>query len=357
MNRNRTPVYIAIGISAALVLWMGSGLVFRGDKEEHASSAQQARPLFRVKARQSTATLIERESRVNARTEANRSVNVRAEVGGQVLSVGAQRGADIAEGGVIVELEARDRLAALARAEAALRQQAMETQSTEKLAESGLASQAQLAAQVAALEAAKAALTLARLDVDRSTIRSPFDAVLVDRSVEVGDYLNIGDAVALVSDLDPIRVGGFMTEREIAGVGVGSVARAILSDGTEIAGSISYLSPEADPVTRMYRVEMESANAGGAIRAGMTAQLFVPHEKVMAHHVSPAQISLNNEGELGVVLVDEDGVTNFAPVSLVMTEPDGIWVSGLPDEVTIVTAGKDFVSPGQRVEVVLEQAE
>jgi multidrug efflux system membrane fusion protein len=89
----------------------------------------------------------------------------------------------------------------------------------------------------------------------------------------------------------------------------------------------------------------------------MTAQLFVPREEVMAHHVSPAQISLNNKGELGLVLVDEDGVAYFAPVTLVMTEPDGIWVGGLPDSVTIVTAGKDFVSPGQRVDVVLEQAE
>jgi multidrug efflux system membrane fusion protein len=37
-------------------------------------------------------------------------------------------------------------------------------------------------------------------------------------------------------------------------------------------------------------------------------------------------------------------------------ERDGTWVTGLPETVTIITVGQDFVVDGQRVEPVFETA-
>jgi multidrug efflux system membrane fusion protein len=355
--KNRTPQYIAGGISAFLVLWMASGAIGGDTKPESTADKSKAeQKLFRVRAVKSKAVEIVRETLVNARTEASRSVTLRAEVGGQVREIGAARGAAVKEGEAILRLEERERKARLEQARGNLERAQIEAQSARKLASQGLQSRSDLAAAEASLEAASAELTTAQLDCERTIITAPFDGILAERSAEMGDYLSPGTEVASVADLDPIRVTGYMTERELGGVHTGSAASAKLSDGTKLEGTIRYISPEAEAQTRMYRVEMECPNPDYAIRAGLTAQLSVPHDKVKAHFVSPGSVTLTDTGDIGVIVADKDGVTRFCHIDLVKTEADGLWVGGLPDDAILVTVGQDFVKAGSKVELVFADA-
>ena len=43
------------------------------------------------------------------------------------------------------------------------------------------------------------------------------------------------------------------------------------------------------------------------------------------------------------------------PVSVISDGPDGIWVTGLPDRVNVITVGQEFVSDGQRVDSVADK--
>jgi membrane fusion protein, multidrug efflux system len=149
-------------------------------------------------------------------------------------------------------------------------------------------------------------------------------------------------------------VKGYMTEHEIAGAHVGNDASATLSTGEKLSGKLTYISPDADKDTRMYQVEMRAPNHDYAISSGVTAQLLVPHDKIYAHFISPAYILLADDGTIGLMLADKDGNTNFAPIQIVKTGPDGLWVSGLPEKTVIVTVGKDFVISGQKVELVMD---
>ena len=355
MKPNQTPKFVAAILSAVLVLWMLSGLLSgKTEAQTPGASASKKEALFRVRAVHSEAKEIIRDSRVNARTEADRTVTLRAEVSGQVVSVGAERGAMVQAGEVIVAVESRDRESRVAQAAAALRQAEMELESVKNLAAKGLAPQSQLAASESGAEAARAALTDAKLDLERSTIRAPFGGALASRAVEVGASLSPGNEIGVVTDLDPIVVAGWMTEKEIAGVHVGSSATAELSSGGKLAGTITFISPEADPVTRMYKVEMRTPNADYSVRSGLTAVLSVPHDRILAHYVSPAAILLADDGRIGLLLSDDSGVTSFCPVEIVRTEQGGMWVSGLPEKTIIVTVGKDFVNPGQKVELDFE---
>jgi len=54
--------------------------------------------------------------------------------------------------------------------------------------------------------------------------------------------------------------------------------------------------------------------------------------------------------------VNGDAVVEFKPVSVFATKPDGVWVTGLPPTVTIITVGKEFVRHGEAVRPVPEQA-
>ncbi len=354
MDKNRSPLIYSGIMAAAVVVWMASGLLSAKDKPAQ-EQAGATRHLFKVRAIHSSASLITRETKVNARTEPDRSVTVRAELSGQVISTGVERGKKIREGEVIATLEGRDRQALLAQAEAVLRQQQLELDSARRLAAQGLKSKAELASAEALLEAAKAALEAARLDLERCIIRAPFDGYLSERFVEKGDFLSPGSEVARVASLNPIVVMGYLTEQEIIGVHTGSKANATLSTGEKVEGTIGYISPEADVQSRMYKVELDVPNPDGRILAGLTAELRVPHEETQAHFISPAHIMLSDSGSIGLLIADEEGLTSFIPISIVNTSPEGLWIQGeLPEKCIIVTTGKDFVSPGQKVLLAME---
>ena len=68
-----------------------------------------------------------------------------------------------------------------------------------------------------------------------------------------------------------------------------------------------------------------------------------------AHFLSPAALALDNTGEVGVKSVDRQSLVRFHPVDLVRTEAKGVWVSGLPARLRIITRGQGFVNRGESV--------
>jgi multidrug efflux system membrane fusion protein len=69
----------------------------------------------------------------------------------------------------------------------------------------------------------------------------------------------------------------------------------------------------------------------------------------MPGHLLPQSVlTLNDEGVLGIRSV-EDGVAAFHEVTIVSDTRDGVWVTGLPETVEIITIGQEFVVDGQAV--------
>ena len=80
----------------------------------------------------------------------------------------------------------------------------------------------------------------------------------------------------------------------------------------------------------------------------------VPLNKVKAHLIPSYLLSLNDEGELGIKIVEND-VVKFLLIQIIEDGLDGLWVSGLPDKVTIITVGQEYVINGQNVNVQLSE--
>jgi multidrug efflux system membrane fusion protein len=71
--------------------------------------------------------------------------------------------------------------------------------------------------------------------------------------------------------------------------------------------------------------------------------------------MSPAALTLDDAGVVGVKTVDAQNTVRFHPAELVAGGADGVWIGGLPPEVTIITVGQEFVLPGQTVVPVPEE--
>ena len=55
---------------------------------------------------------------------------------------------------------------------------------------------------------------------------------------------------------------------------------------------------------------------------------------------------------MGVRLIDADNRVVFSAVEIIEDGPDGMWVTGLPDDAAIITVGQEYVSAGSIVDPV-----
>lgn len=344
------------GITIAIALWLASGHIGGGTKtygsEQNPNVASAPRTSVRV--RHQSAVEVTRNITVNGRTAPSRIVELNAETDGRVVSIGVERGDRFDAGDVIVRLDERDRRARLAQAEATVKQRELEFEARAKLKGNSYVSEAQLQEAKALLEAAKAELTRARLDIDYMVIRAPFDGALQDRQVEIGDFVKLGDPVAAIVDDRTLIVSASIAEYEAHFVGKGNPGTAKLATGQTVSGTIRYIAPVADESTRTFDVELEIDNAEGLLRAGMTAELVIPAEKIYAHKVSPSLLTLDDEGNLGIKVVNESGIVEFHSADIAMSSSEGIWITGLPYSATIITVGQGFVNEGTVVDAIPE---
>ncbi len=360
----RKSVIIAGGLAVVSVGWMMSGL-FGGEPDsaidvaradltlvEPAAGPDDAETLAAVRLAQLSAQTRERTLVVSGRTEASREVEIRSETDGRVAEVMAEKGQHVDEGQILLRLAIDDRAARLTEAEALLTQREIEFAAAQELAKKGFRSDTNVAAAQALLDGARAVIQRMRIDIARTRIAAPFAGYVWQNRAELGAYVKAGDALSAIVDLYPVLVVGYATEHEIGLLQLGALGSAALIDGTQVDGIVSYVSAKADPQTRTYRFELEVPNEGGVIRDGLTAEIAIPLSRSQAHLVSPAVLTLADDGTIGVKIVNLDHFVEFVPVTILGDTRDGVWLGGLPPDVTIITVGQEFVVSGQRVRPV-----
>lgn len=342
------PWWIAGAILVLVVAWMATGAL-RSDTAAPEASADPPDRRPEVVVSRQRAEPVTRHVRIYGRTEPARSVGIRAETRGRVAALHADRGERVAAGTLLVELDERDRRARLTEARSLVRQREAEFEGRKRLGGEGFVSALQLAEAEAQLEQARAELRRAELDLEHMRVRAPFDGAIQDRTVEVGDFLDPGDAVLTFVDIDTLVAIANVAEQEIGLVRPGQPGSARLITGESIEGKVRYIAPVADPATRTFVVELEFDNRERMLRSGVTAEIELPAGETRAQRVSPALLTLDDEGTLGIKLLDEDDRVVFVPARIVHSTPSAVWLAGLPEDAAIITRGQGFVQPGQQV--------
>ena len=354
----KRSLVIAVFLALAAAAWIGSGQIGAsnqpkvGEKPPADLSAAEAAPAVRVRVSQAEA----RTSRIalRGRTEADRKINIRSETQGRIAELNLEKGQHVSAGEVLAQIDPDERPARLAEAKSLREQRRIEHDAATRLNKKGFRAETQVAAAQAALDAAEAAVKVAQMALRETTIKAPFDGLVVDRYVEIGDYVEGGDQIARVIDLDPLLVVAQVSERDAGHIEEGALAQAQLITGQQVEGIISYISSEADAETRTFRVELEVANEGGLLADGVSAEVSLPLRQTVAHRVSPAILTLSDSGGIGVKLLGAENQVVFAPVKIIDEAPEGIWITGLPEHAVLITVGQEFVTEGQQVQPIDE---
>lgn len=357
---------VAMALLAVVVVWMAwprdRGALVDGYALPQTDSAVTAvagnaaitsdNQTFTVRVARAQAQNYVQRIRVRGQTKAFRLVDVRAEVAGRVVATPVARGARVNAGDVLCEIAVDTRATDLQEAISREEQARMEYQGALDLQARALQSRVGLAQIKAALDSATAAVKRAELSLERTRITAPFAGIMETRAVEVGDLMDMGGQCASLLDDTPMLLTGVVPEQDVGKLFLGATVTAELLSGETVSGEVTYISRAADTSSRSYAIEVEIAAGEHSIRQGITAEIYIAASETQAHLIPASALTMDDAGIVGIKTVDQANVVHFNPVAIVgennSVDP-GMWVTGLPDNVIVITHGQEIVFPGQTV--------
>lgn len=354
-------VVLAILLAIGLGVWMITGEISQGGNAEASGGAEpiavreakKDTELFKVRYLTVKSETRQEEVIVRGRTKANALVTVRSETAGVLEKRLVSKGQKVNAGDLVCVLDKGTRQASLSEANARLAQAETDYKSGLRLKKKGFAAKNRITQLKAAVDGAKAAHAAAKLELSRVEIKANASGIVQDPIAEVGDTLSLGSACITLIDTDPMLFTGQVPELLIGDFYVGMDASVKLVTGTKTTGKVRYIAAAADVSTRTYEVEIELKSTND-VREGMTAETRILLKGEKAFLLSPAWISLSDEGVVGVRTLDANDTVQFSPVKIASQGKDGFWVTGLKEKARIITLGQEYVKPGKKVSPTLD---
>jgi len=335
-------------------------------------AAQQAAPAGVLVGPQNVQVVTVEELRtgpaLSGTLRAEREAQVRAEAGGPVLQLFADKGQAVRAGQPLARIDA-----------AALRDGLLSAQSAVRTAEQSLVVATRNAERTASLAAAgavadrdletarwnvtnargqladaRARLASVREQVGNTTARAPISGVVSERPVSVGDVVQPGAALFTVVDPGSMRLEASVPAALLGEVKPGATVRFTVSGypGRTFTGTVQRINPAADPATGQVPVFITIPNSSGVLVSGLFAEGRVESE-VREGVLVPAA-AVDERGVQSSVLRLKGGKAERVPVRLGVRDPDTERVevlSGLAAGDSLLVGAALGTTPGTPVRV------
>ena len=359
MAKYRFHKLAALAVLVGVGAWVATGEFSSVGSAQNEAAQTPSEPVEEPKAELRTVGVVTpprimhaRAIRVSGHTEAEKRVTLATRVMGVIESLPVKQGERVERGDLVMRLNADDKEAAIRMAESVVTQRQAEADAAERLVAGGNAPKLQADQTRAALATAKSQLESARAELAQYEIYAPYNG-LVDRvPVQRGSTILAGAEVATLINLDPLLAIGEVSERDLQYLKLGNEADRQLVDGKAVKGKLRYISRDASPATRTFRIEVAIPNEDKALPAGMTAEITLRAEPADAVMLPRSVVTLGSEGDLGIRAVDKDNKVVFFPIDLVDDTPKGLVLAGIPADARVIVAGQDLVVEGAEVKPV-----
>ena len=287
-----------------------------------------------------------------------RGVDITTEVTGLVRSIEFRSGEDAKRGQVLVRLNADADIATHHSLEAAADLAATVYARDKVQFDAQAISQAQLDADAADLKNKRAQAAAQAALVEKKMLRAPFDGRLGITTVNPGQYLNTGDKVVTLQQLDPVYVDFRLPQEQLAQVHPGLEVRVSLDafPGESFPGKINAVDPLVDASSRNFQAEATIPNPAHKVLPGMFVRVQVL-SGAQQHYLTLPQTSITfNPYGSTVFLVQKDAkgkpTAQQTFVTTGTTRGDQIAVlTGVKEGDEVVTSGQLKLKNGTPLEI------
>lgn len=357
----RALATLALAISLALAGCGGSGpeatAATSGGLAE-AKPAEAAAPAVPVEVAKVAKRPISASYGGTANLEAPSEAQVVAKTSGVVLSILAEEGDVVRAGQVLARIDPDRARLEVERTGATVRKLESNYNRARELLASKLVSAESVEQIRFDLESARASHDLARLELSYTNIVAPFDGVVAQRMVKVGNLVALNAPAFRVVDNSRLEAVLNVPEREMATLKPGMPLRMVVDaiPGQAFEGRVDRVSPVVDAGSGTFRV-VAAFEGGGVLRPGMFGRIEVVYDERKDALTMPRVALLEDEGEPAVFVVREKKAVRV-PVQLGYVNGEFAEVrAGLSEGDDVVTAGKVAIRDGSAVEVINAAAE
>jgi len=288
---------------------------------------------------------------------ATQGVDVSAEVSGKVREIHFESGEPVEAGALLLQLDDSIEQAEVQGLVAEEGLGRLEFERAAQLVRDKLGSQADYDRAKANLENTRAQLAARRALLAKKAIRAPFSGVLGIRAVDVGAYLEPGDRIVSLQQLDPVYADFSLPERYQSAIASGQAVSIRVKAWPEerFPGEISAIDPRIDSNTRSVRIRTTLANPGLRLRPGMFAEvrLLLPTRSNVVS-VPQTAVMYNPYGDAVFVVLERDGalVVEYRPVQTGQVRDGQVEIrSGLQAGERVVSAGHLKLRNGMEVSI------
>jgi len=202
-----------------------------------------------------------------------RGTDLSAQESGPVVALPVDKGQAVGKGKTVLVIERDILKAELEAAKAALALEAYNVDKVIQLHEAGKVSRIELLTAQSSHAQANSRVNVLEERYERAGIKAPFDGVLVDRYVELGQLVIPGQRVARILDPYTLKLEAYLTDSQVQWVAVGDKAAIKMGESRDRAfGAVSWVGFEADRLTGKFKVEIEIPNPDLTFHSGVSGR-------------------------------------------------------------------------------------
>ncbi len=278
-------------------------------------------------------------------------------LGGIVSKIYVKEGQRVSKGQLLATLDMTEINAQVSQAQYGVDKSERDFGRVQNMVKDTAATLEQLQNVTTGRDVAQQNLTIARFNQSYAQIRSAISGIIIKKMANEGELVGPGVPIFMVSSNQKsdwvVRVG--ITDKDWTRLKIGDDATITLdayATDEPLTGSVSELAPMADPMNKMYEVEVKIATNGKKVASGMFAKVELNPAQNRSYAVVPIEAILEGNGKNAYVFTLDNSRKKVKkiPVTIGYIEGNKVLItSGLDSVNEVVTSGSAFLGEGALV--------
>lgn len=294
-----------------------------------------------------------------ATLQAEHEAKLISEVPGTVMQLLVEEGDQVKQGQLLARIDAAHSRLQLREAEADLQRRQNDVERGEKLvARKLIAANAQDQTE-SDFAVRRAEVNLARVVVDKSEIRAPFNGVITRRWIKQGQLLAANSAVFDMANFAELRAELRVPERDAVAIAAGQIVHFTVDalGSRHFEAKVDRVAPIVDRESGTVKVTVKVDNRDRSLRPGLFTRMDIAFLHVSNAVLMPKAAILGNRGA-EIAYVIEDGKAHRRSIRTGYDSGSKVQVvEGLEAGAEVVVTGHAALSEGDLVEVLKSEAD
>ncbi len=279
------------------------------------------------------------------------TTEVNSENMGKIIYLNIPEGKEVSAGHVLARLDDSTTIADIKVTEAKLKNARENFKRMQALKNEGAISQQSLDNALEVLQTAEGESEKATSVETKTTITAPYSGLLSFRKVSLGAFVDSGDPIVRISQVDPLDLILSLPEQYISEIKIDQTVKfKVGNTSKEYSAKITVIDPYIDPNTRFVQIKATVPNPKRELLPGRFANINLEVGNISNAISIPSEALIQNGSKKQVAIVANDNIVSFKDVTVTEWDKDKILISdGLTVGDVIITSGHQKVHPGSKV--------